>query len=86
MDASMNLGQEVWKQMQPLLPLMGVTLVGMLGTLILGKFLRTIVVSIASTLVKKTDNKIDDQLLQVAEEDLGVKPIELNSKEEEGDK
>lgn len=69
---------EIIKQLQPLMPTLQVALVGMLLVLITGKFLRTVVISVVAWFVKRSKNKIDDQLLQVAEEDLNVKPINLD--------
>jgi hypothetical protein len=47
--------------------------VSALMALITGKFLRRAVILLISPVVRKTKNKIDDQLLETAAEDLGVK-------------
>ena len=48
--------------------------------LLTGKFLRRAVVLLISPLVKKTETKIDDQLLETAAEDLGVKGDDSDAK------
>ena len=53
--------------------IVGMSVVSMLTALFTGKFLRRAVILLISPLVRKTENKIDDQLLETAAEDLGVK-------------
>ena len=48
--------------------------------LLTGKFLRRAVILLISPLVKKTETKIDDQLLETAAEDLGVKGDDSDAK------
>jgi hypothetical protein len=48
--------------------------------LLTGKFLRRAVILLISPLVRKTDTKIDDQLLETAAEDLGVKGDDSDAK------
>lgn len=48
------------------------TLLGIVTQLITGKFLKKALALIVRPFVKKTKNTVDDELLQAAEEDLGI--------------
>jgi hypothetical protein len=52
------------------------TLYGLLSKLITGKFMKKLLLSIVSPLVRKTKNKVDDELLSAAKEDLGIEEKE----------
>lgn len=55
--------------------LLGVTVVGLITSLITGKFLKTIIVLIIQKLIKKTgDTPVEKQLLNAVEEDWNVRP------------
>jgi hypothetical protein len=53
--------------------ILGMSLVSAFTALLTGKFVRRALILLVSPLVRKTSNKIDDQLLETAAEDLGVK-------------
>ena len=57
------------------------SLASMVATLLTGKFLRRAVILIVSPFVRKSKTKIDDQLLETAAEDLGVKGDDSGGKD-----